>query len=122
MTFKIVDRPMTCCGMLEASGFNDIVKDELGTRYANDNDRLGFFAAIEQAQVEDKRNCALISLSDDQPSALAQAKQHGYRVVFEFYNPNSGNKVYLLTKLLWEDTNEYEHWRENQEQEEEEPF
>jgi hypothetical protein len=112
MTFSIQDMPMSCCGMLEAQGFSSVVHEPGNAHYANDADREEFFKRIDKHQREGTRNCALISLSEEQKDALRQAKKSGFQIVFEFYNPNSGNQVYLLTKTLWSDDQDYQSWKE----------
>lgn len=109
---RIIEAPMGCCGMLEAYGFSEfryVMGLDGKTRYQppTEDETQKYFMEIERAQRINKRNCVLISLSSSQELPLKVAKENGYSVILEFYNPNSGNQVYLLTKILWADRDEY---------------
>lgn len=126
---RIDDWPMQCCGMLLASNFHGVpmnsnenyLYDELKRRYLpkTDEDWKLDFDKIKSAQETNGRNCALISLSSDQKTARAQAEKNDFKQIFEFYNPNSGNMVYLYVHLLYESQADHEA---AQPQEEEEDF
>jgi hypothetical protein len=104
---KLVDYPMDCCGIVEASGIN-LGEDRRETDPAKREaawDRV--FDRITEHQKNHRRNCAMITLSDNQPEARAAAEARGWISVFEFFNPNSYNKVRIYTKVLWPSRKEY---------------
>jgi hypothetical protein len=111
----IEQKPMGCCGMLSASGFTyDENDDKL-----HEDDREEFFDRIFEAQQEYDRSCALISLSSRQPAEIEHAKKRGFKIIHEFFNPNSGNTVYLMTHTLWKTYDEYLNYSPKSEEEEE---
>lgn len=65
----------------------------------------GLFAWWKEHQ---KADCALICLSETQVEELNAAKEHGFREIFNFFNPNSGNENYLLVRVLYDSKNDYE--------------
>lgn len=124
----IEDRPMTCCGMLMAHGFNE--KYQNGTRSvpvgwrepngekielpnfktANLDIQKKRFQKVIAAQTKDiwaPRNCAVVTLSSTQRTEIEAAKASGFKCVFEFYNPNSGNMVGIYTHTLWDNDSEF---------------
>jgi hypothetical protein len=112
---KIVQKPMECCGMLAADGFSFDSND----RRTSTLDRQIYFDQIDAAQKEWTRSCAIISLSSAQGAVIEEAKRNGFVIIHEFYNPNSGNKVFLMTKTLWKDREDYS--KSTREYEEEAP-
>jgi hypothetical protein len=108
---KIVHKPMECCGMLAADGFS-WTDDDGRERRTTAEERQAYFERILEAQRDWLRSCALISLSSDQETVLKEARANGFEVIHEFYNPNSGNQVYLLVKSLWKTSGEYRKERE----------
>lgn len=108
---KLIDYPMNCCGMVEASGIgvNGHYNEQLREFYYDDADWDLLFKRIEEHQLKHRRNCALISLSEEQDRAREAAEKRGWGKVFEFYNPNSSNMVALYTKVLWESSAAYKN-------------
>lgn len=122
---KISKRPMTCCGMLEAWGFSEPY--QRGTRtiqkkYDPDPQILPNMVKPDPAQVKIRfervlkeqtqdiwrpLNCALISLANTQLTQIKEAEAAGFKKVFEFYNPNSGNMVGIYTHTLWKNEEEF---------------
>jgi hypothetical protein len=125
-TLVIEDKPMSCCGLVMGSGFDKSIRETPPSvdpktnsyifgkyRYPNKSDFESMFLELEDYKEDFGRNCALISLSSEQKTALEVAKQRGYKVIFEFYNPNSGNQVYLLVKTRWDSFEEYRASEDN---------
>ena len=120
---KIVRRPMTCCGLLEAYGFSEpyqrgvrevLFMDGPRTiphRITADSDqvkkRLQLVIEDQTSNIWHPLNCALISLADIQLTQIREAEAAGFVKVFEFWNPNSGNKVGLYTHTLWKNEEEF---------------
>jgi hypothetical protein len=117
MTFRIEDRPMTCCGMQQAQGFSDSVvipggiKNRWGDypqRTPTEADLRELFVRLDSAQESNERNVSMITLSSDQPTAKRIAEENGYVVIQEFYNPNSENQVFIMTKTKYANKAEYD--------------
>ena|SRR5258706_8229299 len=113
MSFVITDRPLQCCGMLMAHGWSTTLIPEIDNvpkvRYPScASDYQPRFDKVDSAMEEFERNCALISLSvNDQLFVIELAKKDGYQIVFEFYNPNSGSQVVLMTKVKYQSKEDY---------------
>jgi hypothetical protein len=116
---RLVDYPMACCGLVTAEEIAQKVPmtgkveyDEWdGTKFyesvSTDEDWDNHLKTIEQHQLKYRRNCALMTLASHQESAIAVVQRNGWKEVFSFYNPNSGFKVYIYTKVLWENADAY---------------
>jgi hypothetical protein len=117
---KSYDRPMTCCGMMMGSNLTDNVWT--GDYYEDRWNKGYFHPTVGPATVDDvvarlrklkleasnlERNCLMISVSSEQPTAHEAAKREGFRTVFEFYNPNSGNIVSIMVYTQYADREEY---------------
>jgi hypothetical protein len=108
---KLYDYPMSCCGMVEAGGIQARWDYSIDNYHQSDWDTL--FGHIEKHQLDHRRNCAMISLSTQQRHAQEEAVKRGWVKVHEFWNPNSGNKVSLYTKVLWADEEAYREAERN---------
>lgn len=126
MAFEIIDTPMKCCGMVMAQGFNETISTGKKSPYGNFmevrsaakkdfEDRLD---AVVNHQETHGRNCAIITLSTDQFNVKEIAEERGFKVVHEFYNPNSDNQVYILARVDYENKDAY--MADHPEEEEEE--
>lgn len=107
---KFVDYPMACCGMVEVSGINltGYVADlsvEGGWRRPDEREWKPFFDKIEDHQKKHRRNCAMVVLVSSYSRKYAE--MFGWKKVFEFYNPNSGNHCHIYTKVLWATSQAY---------------
>ena len=113
MSFTITDSPMGCCGMLEASSWSELMYPMTDNvpkpRYPESvADYQSRFDKVDIAMGDFERNCTLISLSvSDQLNIIELAKKNGYQIVFEFYNPNSGSQVVLMTKVKYKSKEDY---------------
>jgi hypothetical protein len=110
---NIIDFPMKCCGMVEASelSLGLCVYDAEGNfvRNVNDDDYDKMFAKIEEHQRKYQRNCSVIALAPAiQLAATKAALRNGYKEVFKFFNPNSYNQVSVFVKTLWKDHADYD--------------
>lgn len=94
--------PMGCCGLLEAHGFDSFQAFEHDAEGIPINWNKAW-GAIKEAQKESHRNCALITLSAAQVGAKADAEANGFKVIFEFFNPNSRRICYIMAKTLFAD-------------------
>jgi hypothetical protein len=90
---NIVDFPMNCCAMVQAQGLN--------------YPRKSVFEALENHQRKHKRNCAMITLSEVQGTAIERATEAGFKKVFEFYNPNSTNMIGIYVKTLFDGSEDF---------------
>lgn len=120
MEIKILPKLMECCGLLGAFGFaTRIVQDwQGGIRRVDitEEQQHRYFSQVISAQAEHQRNCALITLSESQSSMMQLAETYGFKVVHEFYNPNSGHIVYILVRTIYANKSEYNlpptgYWR-----------
>lgn len=111
MAFNIIDSPMSCCGMVIASGFNEAVfpnwPDTSMARWANTADTEKRFQELQRTANESNRSCQLIVLSDAQRDEIEVAKKQGFKTIETFYNPNSGNYVHIMTKVAWQNRSDY---------------
>lgn len=105
--FSIEDSPMKCCGMVSAEGLSSYGVIGGQIRYPDAALLTERFTTIDQAQRGRNRNCAIITLSSNQQGVIDIAKARGWKEVFSFYNPNSGNQCYILTHVLYEDRDDY---------------
>lgn len=130
------DRPMECCGLGLGSGFYRPVLTGLMTEYKafalgdkvpktikspetrvpTKEDQLARLNKLDELAEDNGRDTILICLSQDQETAIAAAKEHGYEQIFEFYNSNSGNMVYLFAKANYKtradcgEEDDYDDW------------
>lgn len=139
------DRPMNCCGLAAGHGFDVAINTGgkipemrlfrgLGgkyeqkptgfffneTRVATKADQVARLEYLEQRADGNGRACVLISLSEAQPEAIAAAEDAGYKRLIEFYNPNSGNQVYLYAKAEYADHAAYKAVHKDDDEDEEE--
>lgn len=120
-----VDAPMACCGMLSGHGFSNPVFTGVEikhttwngmerwvpeTRAATKDDVILRLQNLKDIANDNGRNCVLITLSSSQPLEREAAEQEGFKVIFEFYNPNSGNQCYVMAYTKYAN---YEEYRES---------
>lgn len=112
MAFKIVDTPMQCCGIAMGEDFTHtipgVVREGAGifdeNRYitrprpVNEEDVRERLKELIKHSALYSRNCSLITLGSGQDFQLRVAKEFGFKVIHEFYNPNSGNQVYIMAR------------------------
>jgi hypothetical protein len=115
---EITQSPMKCCGMLQASQFDtrqyQVHKDSTGDmRYARsyrnrtaDELKAEFQRVIDTLAMEG-RNCAMITLVKEIPELVNAAKAAGFQTIQEFYNPNSGNTICIMTYLRYKSKEYY---------------
>lgn len=116
---RLIDHAMNCCGMVTAeeilSGVRR-VKEEFTcpvfgpgrTRWVITDEAWDeHFQQIEEHQKKHRRSCAMMTLVPGHRSAT-EAELRGYKKVFQFYNPNSGNMNGVYVKALWSIREQYE--------------
>jgi hypothetical protein len=132
-----VDAPMKCCGLATGQELTNPV--ELG-KYEQHRWEPTYWHPVNRACTEDdikarlkklreyadgnNRNCVMITLSSEQEStwkAKTVAEEEGFRCVHEFYNPNSGNQVYIMVQTMWASFDEYRE-AVGSDQDEDDPF
>jgi hypothetical protein len=132
-----VDAPMKCCGLGTGQELTTMV--DTGEYRAN-RWHAGYFDSVMRPCTEDdikarlkklreyadgnNRNCVMITLSSEQErtwKAKTVAEEEGFRCVHEFYNPNSGNQVYIMVQTMWASFDEYRE-AVGSDQDEDDPF
>lgn len=115
---RLVDYPMDCCGLVEAKWITSgveatgvLIEDfggrEYKSNYSTDEDWDNHLKQIEEHQLKYCRNCALLTLASYQNDAIKAVERNGWKVIHEFYNPNSCFRVRIYQKTLWNSSDEY---------------
>jgi hypothetical protein len=132
-----VDAPMKCCGLGTGQELTNSV--ELGkyrqnawqpsywykeTRLCEKEDIKTRLKKLREYADGNNRNCLMVTISSEQErnfKAKAAAEEEGFRCVHEFYNPNSGNQVYIMVQTMWASFDEYRE-AVGSDQDEDNPF
>lgn len=131
VSLKLLDFPMDCCGMMQGSGFSEQVLE--GTqfnkywnkqlpvyRHPTKEDWKQRLEYLIDKSEGNRRNCAMIVLSADQKEIIAVAEESGFKIIQEFFNPNSNNMCYIMTYLHFANEKDYDDaWKEEDEEDEE---
>lgn len=105
------ENPLACCGLVTAKYITcevrEYKKDTVhpytkavgywASRYATEDDIKERLVRLKNTTESDCRSCCLILLSSEQEDAIRVALSEGFKVIHEFWNPNSGNMCYMLT-------------------------
>lgn len=124
MSYNLVfnDAPLRCCGLMTGEGFHDSVidtsrkiphpwrKNEFthGARVTTVEDHTNALQKLINESKSCQRNCVMIVLSSAQTNEKTAAEKMGFKVIQEFWNPNSGNLVYIMTYLHYADHDSYD--------------
>lgn len=116
---QIVTSALSCCGLVTAEGFGKHLFENKRYYFPKEKDWKKDFQNILDEQADGPYNCALIVLSSDQVIVKEIAEANGFKTIQEFFNPNSGNQCYIMTRI---ENESKEYWEEKDCEEEEEDY
>jgi hypothetical protein len=132
-----VDAPMKCCGLGTGQELTNPVETGIwrkhylyDDRWYRDNksctkdDIKARLKKLREYADGNNRNCLMVTISSEQErtyGAKTAAEEEGFRCVHEFYNPNSGNQVYIMVQTMWASFDEYRE-AVGSDQDEDDPF
>lgn len=124
LEIQYVDAPMACCGLGMGQGITERVKTGEFKESAwhrgwydevhRDPTKADIRTRLHRLKLygeDNGRNTVMVTIASWQADAPYHAKEaaeeEGFRCIHEFYNPNSGNQVYIMVYTNYANFEEY---------------